>query len=309
MMVSSQVRIQPVLGGLRAGALQAAELALDGGAHLGRDVAVGQARRGRPRPGPRRRPRRPAPRRMAASCWRSRNSRWLLLHALGHVGADRSASSASASASLTQAVTFSRRSSTSVVSSSSTLRSMDRSGHHPAVSARAPGASTSRSMALMRRPPSRSSSRPAAARYSRASSSVRSVGVGVVHQLGLDPQGVARRRPRRHPPGPGARPGSTRAGGAVGQRAAVLDAGHGAHPGVAAVDAGHQQQAARRSRPRRPRPGLVGLEGDGDHHLGQHDALGSGAAPVGSGWSSQPCGAPERRLVPALQRQLQDYRR
>ena len=77
-----------------------------------------------------------------------------------------SVSSASARASLTHDVTLATRSATSTVSSSSTLRSSDRSGHQPAASARASGSSMPRRTSARRRPPSCSSSARKAARSS-----------------------------------------------------------------------------------------------------------------------------------------------
>ncbi len=94
----------------------------------------------------------------------------------------------------------------------------------------------------------------------------------VVDQLGLDPQGVAGAdHPGAHQ-GPPLGP-DDQGGGAVGQGAAVLDAAHRAHPGIAAVDLGHEQEPAVGAHRRGHGLGLVGLEGDGDHHLGQDHAL------------------------------------
>ena len=69
--------------------------------------------------------------------------------------------------------------------------------------------------------------------------------------------------------------------GAVRQLTGVLDPGHGAHAGVAAVDLGHEQEQAVDFPVRvgtgglgrgRGSPGLLGLEGQGHDHLGQDDA-------------------------------------
>jgi hypothetical protein len=97
----------------------------------------------------------------------------------------------------------------------------------------------------------------------------------VVDRRGVDPQpaGLAD-DPEAHL-GPDSRPDDQRRH-AAGQVAPVLDAGDRAHPGVAALGApGDEQQGA---------PGLgggvgggprlVGLEGEGHDHPGQHDVVG-----------------------------------
>ena len=109
---------------------------------------------------------------------------------------------------------------------------------------------------------------------------------------GLDPQ------PRGGTGDAGRHPGPARGPdhgghGAAGQGAGGLDAGHRAHLGQAPVDPGHEQQLA---------PvgglegglGLVGLEGDGDHHRGQHHALGQGQHGEGAGVEGAGHGTPPR---------------
>ena len=66
-------------------------------------------------------------------------------------------------------------------------------------------------------------------------------------------------------------------GGAPGQRALVLDLGDGADSAVAAAvgEAGDEQQLALAFRGGvSGGPGLIGLQGEGDDHLGQHDPAG-----------------------------------
>ena len=125
--------------GLRARALEPVDLALDRGAGRRRAARARRSWRGSSSATSSSSPSSPSSLRMAASCWRSRNSRCCF--SMPSVTSWRiwSASSSSARASLIQATTFSRRASTSTVSSSSTLRSTDRSGHQPVVSASAPG--------------------------------------------------------------------------------------------------------------------------------------------------------------------------
>ena len=145
------------LGALLAGALQPVDLLLDRACARRRagveglqpgPVVLGQ---------PSSPPPSPSSLRMAASCWRSRNSRWVFSMPSDTSVRMRSFSSISARASRTQATTLVSRASTSSVSSSSTLRSIDRSGHQPAVSASAPGLGDRRAAA-------RRSARPRGAR-------------------------------------------------------------------------------------------------------------------------------------------------
>ena len=66
----------------------------------------------------------------------------------------------------------------------------------------------------------------------------------------------------------------TSAGVPLGRVPDGLDAGDHADVGVAAVEAGDQQKVTVVARGVGGVAGLVGLEGDGEHHLGQHDARG-----------------------------------
>ena len=244
-----------VLGVLLAGALEAVDLALDGGAHV-----VGQRRARRSWRGslgerPRRRRRRPAP------CgWRP-----------------------SAGAAGTRAGCFSMPSVTSVrivrparprpappwPSATTWLEArvdvdgleqldlaLERSGRATSRPCR-PARRASRRRAaspVMRRPPSCSSSSPAAARYSRASSSVRLGGSALVDRLGLDPQGAA-----------GAEHAGADAGPALGPHDERPACRWAARPrssiramvptrGVAVADPGDEQQAVVVARRRRRRP-------------------------------------------------------
>ena len=115
----------------------------------------------------------PSSSRIAASCWRSRNSRCVL--SMPSVTRLRICSdrSSSASVSRTKPSAISRRASGSSSSSSSTLRSTDRSGAQPAVSASAPGSSTPASTSAMRGLPSFSAMPRTTARYSRTISLAR----------------------------------------------------------------------------------------------------------------------------------------
>ncbi len=157
-----------------------------------------------------------------------------------------------------------------VVSRSSTFRSRGRSGHHPAVSASAPGSVTPASASWIRAPRMRSAIAPTAARYSRASSSDRSVGSGSrtasasTHRPGALPGDAD----AHHSPVQAAQHDRTNA---VGEVAGALDACHGADPRVAPVEARHEQEHAlarggrvgrrrgpRRSRARASRPSAAG---------------------------------------------------
>ena len=155
------------------------------------------------------------------------------------------------------------------------MRSTDRSGHQPTRSARADGSSTPRSTSVRRRPPSASNSARMAARSSVALVAISSVsspsstGAAWTH------------RPLVSPMTP--RPTSARHGGAdderrhaAGQVAAVLDAGDGAHAGVAAVlAAGDEQEGVARLGGRVGRRSrLVGLEGERHDHARQHHVVG-----------------------------------
>ena len=213
-----------VLHGLRVGALEPADLALDGRAHVvGRALERGQLLAvGRP-PRPLRRPR-PAP------CgWRPSAGAAGTRAAGFSMPSEtsvrmRSASSSSARASLAQARTFSTRASTSMVSSSSTLRSSERSGHQPAASASSDGSSMPRSISVRRRPPMCSSTCLRVARSSRASSRARSVGSPSVDGLGLEPERLGGADHAGAQTGPAFGPDDQRRG-AAGQGAARLDAG------------------------------------------------------------------------------------
>ncbi len=96
----------------------------------------------------------------------------------------------------------------------------------------------------------------------------RPAGLGLPHRLGRDPQAVtvaadtgADGRSLQAPHHDGAV--------ATGQPAHVFDLGHGAHPGVVAVQLGHQQQPARVALRRLDRrTGLGGLQHDVDDHGG-----------------------------------------
>ncbi len=69
---------------------------------------------------------------------------------------------------------------------------------------------------------------------------------------------------------------------AVGQGEAALHLGHGADAAVATVEAGDEQEATVAGRVGGGL-GLVRLERDGDHHLGEHHARGQGQHRQGEG--------------------------
>ena len=96
------------------------------------------------------------------------------------------------------------------------------------------------------------------------------------HRLDVDPQRLAEVAATGAEHGP-LEPAHDQAAGAAGQLAVLFDLGHGADLGVAAVDPGDEQHAAVRPAGVVGRgSGLGGLEGDGDDHLGSHDAGGQG---------------------------------
>ncbi len=95
--------------------------------------------------------------------------------------------------------------------------------------------------------------------------------LGLVEGLGLDPEGVAGAGD------PGADDGAAvtpdgHGGQAAGEVALLHDLGDHADGGEAALDVGHQQQAAAGGAGGLDRgTGLVGLQGHGEDHPGQHD--------------------------------------
>ena len=151
--------------------------------------------------------------------------------------------------------------------------SSSRSGAYAAMSASCPGVSTPASTSPMRRAPRCSRIVSTTARYSLASSRARVGRLRVVDRLDLHVQRafVA--------DGAGAHAGPADAADhqrerAVGQLAGVLDLGDRADLRVAAVDPGHEHQAAPGLLGRGAGPlGLVGLERDRHDHLREHDAL------------------------------------
>ena len=257
----------PVLRALRARALQPIDLALDGVAdgvgQLPRSAILARYSSTTSSSSP------PSPSslRMASQLLAQQELALRLLHAVGRprCGSARPARARPAPPCPRHA--SSRRASTSTVSSSSTLRSTDRSGHQPAVSASAPGSST---------PCSASAS--AARRASRRCRARRRGTRAPAPWPGRSPRPARRRarprptgrpvprRRRRRRPGAGPRPPAP---AAVGQLARVLDAGDGAHAGVAAVDLGDEQErrSPAASAPSRGVRRLLGLEGEGHHHL------------------------------------------
>ena len=168
-----------------------------------------------------------------------------------------SATSSSASASRAHATTFSSRASTSIVSSSSTLRSIGEVG--PPAGGVGERAGVGRRPAAPRsggRPPRCSAMTATAARYSRAELP------GPVGRLDRRrrarprPRAPRRCRPRRRPRRPGAGRARPARATPLGSSPGVLDVGDGARPGRSARRSGGRAAAAgrRRRSPPRPRP-------------------------------------------------------
>ncbi len=97
----------------------------------------------------------------------------------------------------------------------------------------------------------------------------------VVDRLDLDPQGIAGADHARSHQGASFGP-HHQGRGAVGEGSPILDPGDGPHPGELPVDAGQEQHAVIVADGIDGGAGLRGLEGDGDHHLGEHDTRAQG---------------------------------
>ena len=115
---------------------------------------------------------------MAASCWRSRNSRWLFSIDSRTSSEILSFTSVSARWSRVHSMSTVSRASTSGVSSSSRLRSVDRYGAQPAVSASADGSSIAFTVSTICQASRFCSTATTSFLYSAASSRARSVGAG-----------------------------------------------------------------------------------------------------------------------------------
>ena len=120
----------------------------------------------------------PSSLRMAASCWRSRNSRCCLSTPSDTSLRMVSATCSSARCSRAQADTSCTRSATSTAASTSRLRSSARSAHDTTPSASAPGSRPERSSSGRRRERRSSAICSSTPRSSRASASTRGVGRG-----------------------------------------------------------------------------------------------------------------------------------
>ena len=221
-----------------------------------------------------RRPPSPSSLRIAASCWRNRNSRWRLLHAFVHVTPDRLAHRLlRRGCPWPKPTTSSSRASTS--SSLEHLRPSDRrTGRGSSRRGRRPrdGSVVSRTAAIS--PPMPRDSRMFDDR-------------GLV--FACEFLGACRCRrcsPRRGRPAPTARsrcrahrrrscaryrPRTTSARLPFGKSPAVFDVGDGAYRRVGGAHRGHDQELAVVAHGLDRGASLVGLEGDGDEHPGQQD--------------------------------------
>ena len=189
---------------------------------------------------------------MAASCWRRMNSRWFFSRPSLTSVRIFSWSACSARASLTQPRTRRTRSVTSTVSSSSTLRSSDRSGHQPAASARASGSSRPRRTSARRRPPisSNSSRNPARSSDAELAGLIGDLGV---HGLGLEPEDGAGAGDAGAQQGPLVGP-DHQGRDARGQLAGGFDRGDRCRRRRGGRRGGGPAAAGRRRRWRRPQP-------------------------------------------------------
>ena len=247
----------PVLGALLARALEPVDLARRP-RRARRRAARSSPRLGCGTPRPRRRRRRVSPSSLRIACelLAQQELALRLLHALGDAAADLLATPRARRASRApSASAFSRRASGSSVSSSSTLRSTDRSGDQPAVSASAPGSSTpcervgdARVSRAARRCRARSRGTRAPAHVARPG-----LGRGLGHGLGLDPDAGVLAGRRCVPTTARDRPRSTRARWPPGRSPSFSIRAIGADAGEPAADPRARGGPAGRRRWRRRR--------------------------------------------------------